>query len=284
MKNHIGETFTSRMGEKYTIIAYEGTKKVTVQFEDGTIVKNRTYSHCKNSHVGNPNNLSKYNTPRNNKTKLMLNGLKATIIKSYKTTQHTVKVLIRFEDGYERECDYTCFMKGTVRHPKISVQTLTNRLGMVVFQKHENQNATIVEYTSGKDFVVRFDDGTTAHSTLWKNFVDGKLQRNKRNARKIIGNEGVGLCGLKYKIINYLNQKHIDIEFEDGTKTTTERRSIRRNRVIHPLFDLQSSLKHPILYKGLKIYFALKTNNYVYFNTNVLGIMEVHELLRYNCQ
>ena len=282
-KKHVGETFVSRLGEKYTIIAYEGTKKVTVQFEDGTIVKNRTYSGCKHLHVGNPNNPSKYCTPREGKTKKMLNGLKATIIKAIKNEGKSLQVLIRFEDGYERVCGYTSFMKGQVKHPKINTQKLTNRLGMTVFQKYENQNATVIEYEKDKNFVIQFEDGTKIHSTIWKNFVLGKIQLNKRDSQKIIGTEGTSLCGLKFKVVNYKNQKNMEIKFEDGTQTIIEKRSLKRNRVLHPIFDLTSSAKRPISYKGLKMYFVFKTNNNVYFKTNELGIMEVHELLNYTC-
>ena len=81
----------------------------------------------------------------------------------------------------------------------------------------------------------------------------------------------------------YNFKQHIDIQFEDGTQTYVSSACLRQRRVRHPIFRLTSSLNYPIEYKGLMMYFAFKTNKNVYFKTNELGIMEVHELINYTC-
>ena len=51
----IGETRTSRNGQKMTIIEYRGARDLDVKFEDGTIVKKIQYTAFKAGRVANPN-------------------------------------------------------------------------------------------------------------------------------------------------------------------------------------------------------------------------------------
>lgn len=55
MKNRVGEKFKTTKGELFTIVEYFSTYNCTIQFEDGTILKNKTYSAIKTNEIYNPN-------------------------------------------------------------------------------------------------------------------------------------------------------------------------------------------------------------------------------------
>lgn len=50
-----GEVSTANNGMKMKIIKYRNANSVDIEFEDGTIVKNRTYAHFKGGCIKNPN-------------------------------------------------------------------------------------------------------------------------------------------------------------------------------------------------------------------------------------
>ena len=50
----IGETRTASNGQKMTIIAYRGTKDMDVQFEDGYVAYNKSYTNFKAGRIENP--------------------------------------------------------------------------------------------------------------------------------------------------------------------------------------------------------------------------------------
>lgn len=54
-KNRTGETYTNNDGEKFTIIIYNSSKDLSVQFEDGTIVNNKQISDVNYGGLRNPN-------------------------------------------------------------------------------------------------------------------------------------------------------------------------------------------------------------------------------------
>lgn len=53
--DRIGETRIMNCGMKATIIKYRTCLDIDIQFEDGTIVKHRTYDNFKKGTISNPN-------------------------------------------------------------------------------------------------------------------------------------------------------------------------------------------------------------------------------------
>ena len=53
--NHIGEVITANNGQRMTLIAYRGYEDIDVQFDDGTIITNRSYQWFKKGGIRNPN-------------------------------------------------------------------------------------------------------------------------------------------------------------------------------------------------------------------------------------
>ena len=53
--NRINKTQKMKNGMKATIIAYRKSDDIDVQFEDGTIVKHKSYQHFTQGHIRNTN-------------------------------------------------------------------------------------------------------------------------------------------------------------------------------------------------------------------------------------
>ena len=78
----IGEVSYSTYGQKMTIIEYNDSTDLSVKFEDGTVVKNKTYSAFKRGKIGNPNYYQIYVGKEN----MSVLGQKMKIIK-YRTNK-----------------------------------------------------------------------------------------------------------------------------------------------------------------------------------------------------
>ena len=53
--DRVGETKTYKNGQTLKIIEYYNNRNITVQFDDGTILKNKRYESFKNEEIKNPN-------------------------------------------------------------------------------------------------------------------------------------------------------------------------------------------------------------------------------------
>lgn len=92
-RNRIGETKISTKGQKMTIIDYRNAQNIDVQFEDGTIVKNKALKDFKTGNIRNPNYLKSHFTRQTNYNN---QGLKMVII-DYRSEKD---IDIQFETGY----------------------------------------------------------------------------------------------------------------------------------------------------------------------------------------
>lgn len=59
IKNRVLETNIANNGQVMTIIEYRNCNDIDIEFEDGTIVKNRTYRRFKEGKIKNPNYIKK---------------------------------------------------------------------------------------------------------------------------------------------------------------------------------------------------------------------------------
>ena len=112
--NRMGEIGYNNQGLKMRIIKYNNCQDIDIQFEDGTIIKNREYSKFKKGEIKNPNSLYSSAKNRVNETNLNTQGTKMTIIK-YKNNKD---ITVCFEDGYIAEhVTYKNFQNGTIFNP-----------------------------------------------------------------------------------------------------------------------------------------------------------------------
>ncbi len=213
-----GETIMATNGQKMTIIEYNNYGDMTVQFEDGTILKHKNYQAFSQGQIANPNYGLK--SKRLGETIITQNGQKATIVEYFNCCNITVK----FEDGtIVRNKMYNDFIKGIIR--KSSKDALKNRVGESNIASN-GQKMTIVKYYSSNNITVQFEDGTIVKNRTYGNFKSGIISnpskpcdntRREKYAKKYIGKTSIANNGQKMTIIDYNNFHDITIQFEDGT-------------------------------------------------------------------
>ena len=136
--NRAGETNINSQGLKMTIIKYNRSSDIDVEFEDGYISKNKRYDNFLKGMIENKNfprsNKGKENkykgvikTDRTNEKRTNNQGLNMEIIE-YKSC---MECLILFEDGYKVIGTYDSFKKGNVRNPNYKKPYIKTRTNLV---------------------------------------------------------------------------------------------------------------------------------------------------------
>ncbi len=190
----IGETNTATNGQKMTIITYRNSGDIDVQFEDGNIVKNKTYAHFKDGKISQ---MSLNKEKRLGETKMMNCGKKATIIEYNNAHNLTIK----FEDGkVVKHKYYVDFQNGAIKHPDIPTncyiaktathEELCNWSALGAKVRRENykkehigetniaknkQTMTITNCNGSCDIEVTFDDGTIVTGQRYEKFQKGEI-------------------------------------------------------------------------------------------------------------
>jgi len=108
-----------------TIIEYYNANDITVKFDNGKILKHKTYNSFKKGEIKEiPNKEQSSN--RLGEKKIMNCGMKATIIKYNNSKDITVK----FTDGYvSKNREYKEFIKGKIQNKNINYIKLNNLVG-----------------------------------------------------------------------------------------------------------------------------------------------------------
>ena len=200
----LGETKMMKCGMKCTIVEYINAKNITVQFEDGTIIKNKTYQSFKNSVINNPN-FNKYV----GKTNMMNCGMKATIVEYINTKNITVK----FEDGViVMNKAYDAFKKGSIANPNL-LKDYSKRLGETKMMKC-GMKATIIEYINSINITVQFEDGIIIKNKVYSNFKKGEIANPNLNYFTIFKGTNKEFTGTLKEISNYFNLNYENIKIK----------------------------------------------------------------------
>lgn len=208
-----GEKKIAKNGQKMTIVAYRSNLDLDVQFEDGTIVEHKQWSHFVRGDIGNPN----YNI-RSKKQKeqkigeicTAKNGQKMTII----DYRNSFDMDIQFEDGtIVTKCSYGNFKKGMIKNPNLQ----KNPLGESNIN-NQGLEMTIIGYRSSKYVDVKFEDGTVVYDKQYDKFIKGKILNPNYNCYSIrLGETNTNNQGLRMTIVKYNKSDNIDIQFDDKT-------------------------------------------------------------------
>jgi hypothetical protein len=182
--SRIGEVSLSNKGQKMEIISWHSThdtsNSIDVRFEDGTIVRNKTYHSFKNGGIKNPNFCEFIG-----QSVVCNNGQKLTIVK-YKSSKDFDA---EFEDGTVVHLkDKGRFNRGEVRNPNVSSRMLLARkrnMGRVGKSKFEGLTMKVVEYRTAHDITVEFLDEIKVKTSI-SNFNSGSVSFPYGNA--VIGN------------------------------------------------------------------------------------------------
>lgn len=221
-EKRIGTTATMNNGLQCTIIDYRSCVDIDVQFEDGTICKNKDYYCFKKGDIKHPVIDSKV-LQRINETRLLRNGMKATII-AYRNSKD---IDILYEDGYLQEHQtYQSFINRRT-HPlnegpvALRDEYKTRVIGETRVMKN-GEKATIIAYRKAKDIDVQFEDGTIVTNKEYQNFKNGRIRNSNNSAhyqkkQLRLGEKRIMNDGNTATIIAYRASNDIDVEFEDGT-------------------------------------------------------------------
>lgn len=216
----LGEAKIMDNGQTAKIIRLGDYGFVDIEFEDGTILKNKRYENFKMGSIRNPNFSKTMSKNRIGASLTMNNGQKATIV-AYRNCKD---ITVEFEDGtIAPNKSYYSFIRGHISNPNYNLKNRENKIGekRVMSCGIEGE---IIAYRNANSIDVRFSNGTIAYNKQYKNFIKGWIHNpilpppentNKRDKR--IGEKKCMTCGMEAEIISYRNRGSIDVRFEDGT-------------------------------------------------------------------
>lgn len=220
-KLRLRESRIMNNGIRATIIDYRSSQDITVQFEDGSIRDGISYGSFKRGCVATPNQtIDNIKQQRIRETRIMKNGLKATIIAYRKSKDIDVK----FEDGYTREhVSYDSFVRGTVLHPHLYSDKYCGEKNMMTC----GMGCEIIAYRNHFDIDVRFEDGSMRTNMRYSAFQNGNIQHpdftNEMKSKQRINTTRTMLNGMTATVIEYNSSKDITVQFADGTIVKNQR-------------------------------------------------------------
>lgn len=176
----IGEIKLATCGMKMKIIAYRKTTDIDVEFEDGTIVKNKTYSSFKLGNIFNPTLKPTYLTEM-----VAKNGQKMKIInfRSYNDID------VEFEDGtILKNKSYQGFKLGKIKNPNY----IDKKKYFIKAKCTNGLLMEVIDYRGQKDIDIKFEDGTILKNQNFNSFKKGFIRYPNFSIGKLISNDYFG--------------------------------------------------------------------------------------------
>ena len=121
--NKVGETSLAKNGQMMKIINYENAHNLEVEFEDGTVVKNKSYKCFKSGSISNPN-FNPYKSIVGKKYKLK-NSEEEFEVVEYKNAK---EVIIKFDNGFIRHTSIKSIKEGIAMAKPISSLLIGNKI------------------------------------------------------------------------------------------------------------------------------------------------------------
>ena len=145
---------------------------------------------------------------------------------------------VLFDDGYLAEHRrYSNFKCGAIGHPDDgkfgSNWKYASHLGEEVV-KPCGEKMVITNWENSHCFDGKFDDGTEVHCNRYADFKNGFVRNPHHSASIHNGEEIVAKNGLKAKILNYIDCRHVVIQFEDGTEIIKDYKAFKEGKLKHP--------------------------------------------------
>ena len=229
---HIYESKIANNGQRMTIIEYRSSNDIDIEFEDGTIVKNKSYSAFKNGAIKNPN----FHPDRDiivGQQVMAKNGMMMTVINYC----NKGSMDIQFDDGtIIRNVTYKAFKNGTVKYPccHIVEDSILGQTGISI----EGFVIKIIAFRDKYDMDVQFEDGTIVKAQTYGSFKKGLIKHPSLIKRERIGEQNMANNGQKMTIIAYRKSNDIDVQFEDGTIVSKKSySSFRAGAISNPNVD-----------------------------------------------
>ena len=233
-EDRLGEIRMMNCGMEATIIRYGKYIDIDVRFEDGTVVKHKSYGKFKKGEIANPN-IKTFTEVRLGETRMMNCGIEATIIRYGRCDD----IDVRFEDGTVAvHKTYNAFKKGEIANQNIKA----SRLGETRMMNC-GMEATIIRYGKAIDIDVRFEDGKVVVHKAYDKFEKGNIAHPSTTAEARLGETRMMNCDMEATIIRYGNSKDIDVRFEDGTIAKCKGyKEFKKGSIAHPSTTAENRL------------------------------------------
>lgn len=213
---HLFEENVMSNGMKCRIVEMTSCRDLTVMFEDGAVVCDRTYGSFQKGNIAHPDESGEAKKKKRLFQKRMMNnGHEATVIEY----EGWDKLVIEFDNGekvYGRS--WSNFEAGRIGLPSSYVK---NCIGERKLQKR-GMFAEIISCVDANHIDVRFDDGTVVKNRKYYDFVSGVIgnpnlspARNTKAAERL-GEVRVMKDGRSGTVVKYRNAGDIDIDFGEG--------------------------------------------------------------------
>ena len=163
--DRVGEININNQGLKMTIIKYNKYGDIDVEFEDGYIAKNKSYQSFKKGEIKNINFKATTRKPLTNRIgEINTNNQGESMrIVEYKDSHN---IIVEFEDGERRECDYKSFKEGSLLHPHYDYdKTGEERIN------NFGSKMIIIAYRKAIDIDVYFPEYDWCVKTSYNNFL-----------------------------------------------------------------------------------------------------------------
>ena len=208
--DRVGEKQVAKNGITMTIIEYRANNDIDIQFEDGTIVTNKTYQNFKNGRIGHPNVNSTAYVKKKNYEKLHIGEKvynKHNQLMEIVDYLGTSNITVKFEDGVTVKTSYTKFKQGNV-HKTPYIKDRTGETSV----NNQGLKMTIVGYRNSRDIDIQFEDGTVRRNLRYDLFKKGSVMCVNDH----IGETYLSKCGLEMTLTAYRGCHDIDVQFENG--------------------------------------------------------------------
>lgn len=259
----VGLTNIATNGQKMTIIAYRNANDIDVQFEDGTIVCNKSMRSFLRGEIRNPNKISKperdydrlreYNNQVIQDKKLYYEGMQvmqrdgmATCL----TYRSNSDIDIRFNDSDDIINTRTSlFVNGKVPKPENKKLFGEEYLKSLMGRKFTNSSGKTFKIVGGKDrnnLIVQFEDGIKVKGVRSTRALKGEVMypgerayarmtydANKRIGERYYTTIGMGFTVSGFEIID--NQIFYILDLDDGIQCkSSDGGSFRKGEFKHP--------------------------------------------------
>lgn len=226
----LGEIHHNKLNEPMTIIAYRNSQDVDVQFDDGSVRQHVTYLAVQRGQVRKQGHVMPGDDSRVGEKHHNQQGLVMTIIEYFTSRD----VTIQFEDGTIcQHLRYGNVCRGHVKHPNtLNARINQDRIGEVHYTK-TGEWMKIVDYCDSKHVTVQFQDGATKANLHYTHILSGSVQRPINSKR--IGETHYNNRNERFVIIEYYDNKHITVQFDDGAiRRNVQYSNIMRGRCTKP--------------------------------------------------
>ena len=167
--SRIKEVCKSKQGYNMTVIRDLKDELVTVRFDDGTIVRNKSYKDFREGNIRKPT------CKKVGEVSYSSSGERMKIV-CYTNNEN---IDVEFEDGtvvYEKT--YKAFKEGKIKKPNNDKYSKNNKRNERIGIEAKNKDGlkiTIIEYRNSNDIDVKTEDGRVIEHQTFKKFKDGKI-------------------------------------------------------------------------------------------------------------